>query len=140
MGATCLSAQFDLPDRIDGLDFVHMSAQRCVVLASECEFDGRDQGGRRHVPEGLGRHVEHIDHHRDAAAGPHVGFRPAARDMRQRVFHRFRQAHRVFSDARAQAAPSACHEENRANRRFTVLGDDIATACQRGRHVARFRL
>ncbi len=90
-------------------------------------------------PKLLRRHLGDVDHHRDAAARPHVHRRAAAGDVDEQRLDRSRQRDRVLGDAGAQRPAGAGDVEHRAERRLAVLADAIDDAAHRRRHLGRAR-
>ena len=116
-----------------------VAAEGAVVVEAHRELDRRDDRRRRHRAEARGRHLRHVDHHRDAAARPDVDRRAAAGDVDQQALDRAREPHRVVGDAGAQAPAGAGDVEHRAERWLAVLADPLDHAPHFRRHLGRPR-
>ena len=112
-------------DLVERPHLVDMAAERGVIVEAQGEFDRRDDGGRRHIAEGVFGHQRDVDHEGDAAARPYGDRRAARGHGRQRLTHRAREPHGVIRNAGAQRASGARHEEDRAERRLTILADAL---------------
>ena len=104
---------------------VDMAAERRVIVEAQGEFDRRDDGGRRHIAEGILGQQRDVDHEGDAAARPDGDRRAARGHSRQRLTHRAREPNGILRHAGAQRTSGARHEEDRAERRLAVLADAL---------------
>ena len=108
-----------------------MPAKRLEILAPHGEFDGRDEGGRGDVAEGVLRCFHHVGHDGDTAARPDIGLGATDGDMGQGGADGFREADGVFGDAGAQAAACAAHEEDGGDGGFTVFRHALGGGLER---------
>ena len=102
-----------------------MPAHRGIGGERHGEFDGQHECRRGHIAERVVRHVEHVDHHGDASAGPDVDGRAAAGHAGDEVLDRASEPHGVLCDACAKRPACAAHEEHRAQRRLAILGNAV---------------
>ena len=100
-----------------------MAAQLRIILQLQREFDGSDQSGSGHVPEGVLGHVNDVHHEGNTAARPHINSCAAAGHAGECVFDGLGQLDWVFGHTGPQRPTRTAHEKNRAQRWFTILFD-----------------